>query len=133
MTDLQLQPTLQVEDLIPGDTRLVFASTMISRKRRLSILVKWFAQNYFLWQELSLSNPAAMQPMSLGAFADELTDALRPYRIRIQRQRVWTWISERNLPRDDNFRVMAEIAIGWQREFALIVLQILASAEPELT
>lgn len=125
MTDPQPAQTTFAESPMPDDTRAVFTSPMIFRKRRLSMLIKWFMQNWHAWYDEELTALPARREMSIADFADGLTLSLKPYNIRIHRQRVWTWLSERNLPRDDNFHVMTEIATGWQKEFADLVLEIL--------
>lgn len=120
---------------MPDEARAVFTSPMIARKKRLSLLIEWFMENYYNWLELSARDQGlnfSVLPMSITEFAEGLTRALAPYRIIINRQRVWTWLKERNLPRSDNFNVMVEIAEGWQLDFALLVLGIIASDEPEL-
>ncbi len=110
------------EYTIPTETLAVFKSPLISRKARISLLVEWFMENWQEWHT-EIDQPEA----SITAFAKGLTTALQEYNIIINRQRVWTWLSERNLPRSDNFYVMSKHATGWQREFALLVLDILAN------
>ncbi len=115
---------------IPAETLAVFQSTMIARKKRISILVEWFMENWWQWTiDEALADPTSS---SLTNFAAGLSSALAEYKIVINRQRVWTWQVQRNLPRSDNFYVMAKHATGWQREFARLVLDILASSEPDL-
>lgn len=121
---------------MPDEVRAVFTSPMIARKKRLSLLIEWFMENWHEWQELDARDQGlnfSVLPMSITDFAEGLTHALAPYRIIINRQRVWTWLKQRNLPREDNFNVMAEIAEGWQLDFALLVLDILASDKPDLS
>ncbi len=113
---------------IPTETLAVFNSTMIARKKRISLLVEWFMKNWSRWTpDDMLADPTSV---SITNFAAGLSRALAEYEIVINRQRVWTWLVQRNLPRSDNFYVMAKHATGWQREFAQLVLDILASAEP---
>ncbi len=117
------------EYTIPTETLAVFNSTMIVRKKRMSLLVEWFMQNWWQWTpDDMLPNPTP--EASVTNFAMGLTSALTEYNITINKQRVWTWLVQRNLPRSDNFEVMSKIATGWQREFALLVLDILASQDP---
>ena len=116
---------------IPEEVRSVFTSTMIARKKRMSLLVKWFMKNWWRWTPEKML-PSPIKDASITGFANGLTRALSPYGITIKKQRVWTWLSQRNLPREDNFRVLVEIATGWQLEFALLVLDILDSEEPFL-
>ena len=117
---------------IPEEVRSVFTSIMIARKKRMSLLVKWFMKNWWRWTlEEELADTVA--DASITNFADGLTRALSPYNIIIRKQRVWTWLSQRNLPREDNVRVLVEIAEGWQLAFALLVLDILDSEEPILS
>ena len=125
-----LKATKQYE--IPEEVRSVFTSIMIARKKRMSLLVKWFMKNWWRWAEMN-AQPYQTTSNSITDFADGLTRALSPYNITIKKQRVWTWLSQRNLPREDNFRVLVEIAEGWQLAFALLVLDILDSEEPILS
>ena len=132
MTTVQLN---KLKDFtMPDEVRAVFTSPMIARTKRLSLLIEWFMENWWHWVELDTSRGEAFTTitMSITEFAEGLTRALAPYRIIINRQRIWTWLRERNLPRPDNFNVMAEIAEGWQLDFALLVLDIIDSEEPEL-
>lgn len=119
---------------MPDEARAVFTSPMIARKKRLSLLIEWFMENWWHWVEFDVPRGETFTTINLSItdFAEGLTRALAPYRIIINRQRVWTWLKERNLPRPDNFNVMVEIAEGWQLDFALLVLDIIASDEPEL-
>lgn len=124
-----IAPTIKQYE-IPAETLAVFQSTMIARKKRMSILVEWFMKNWWQWTpDDRLPDPASS---SLTHFATGLSSALAEYEIVINRQRVWTWLVQRNLPRSDNFYVMTKHATGWQREFAQLVLDILASSEPDL-
>lgn len=125
-----IAPTKQYE--IPTETLAVFQSTMIARKKRISLLVEWFMKNWWCWSPSELERSFDPTGNSITHFAEGLTDALAEYEIVINRQRVWTWLVQRNLPRSDNFYVMAKHATGWQREFARLVLDILASSEPAL-
>ena len=117
---------------IPEEVRSVFTSTMIARKKRMSLLVKWFMKNWWRWYSEPVVLPVD-KTNSITDFADGLTRALSPYNITIKKQRVWTWLSQRNLPREDNFRVLVEIAEGWQLAFAFLVLDILDSEESTLS
>lgn len=123
------QPTRKAHKM-PSEIRAVFTSTMIARTKRLSLLVKWFMENYSSWESDDQHTHAVS--LSITDFAERLTQALEPYHIVINRQRVWTWLKERNLPRQDNFNVMVKTAAGWQLDFALLVLSILDSDEPDL-
>ena len=113
---------------IPAETLAVFNSTMIARKKRVSLLVEWFMENWWHWHQFGPGTHSTSN--SITNFAAGLSHALAEYEIVINRQRVWTWLVQRNLPRSDNFYVMAKHATGWQREFAQLVLDILASSEP---
>lgn len=114
---------------IPAETLAVFQSPLISRKKRMALLVEWFMENWRHWTPNEmLPNPTP--EASVTNFAKGLSLALTEYNITINKQRVWTWLVQRNLPRSDNFEVMSRIATGWQREFALLVLSILASQDP---
>ncbi len=115
---------------IPAETLAVFNSTMITRKKRIAILVAWFMENWWRWTPDDMLPYPPPKPFSITAFAMGLTNALSEYEITIKRQRVWTWISQRNLPYAENFYVMVKIATGWQLQFAQLVLDILASEEP---
>ncbi len=135
---LPVQPAPQIEQYtMPEETRGVFTSVLIARKARISLLIAWFMQNYWRYEVVDQTPDAlderaafAERPMTGMEFANALTESIQPFGIIINHQRVWTWVSERNLPRAENFRVMAEIAEGWQREFALLVIGILKSVEP---
>lgn len=124
-----IAPTIKQYE-IPAETLAVFQSTMIARKKRISMLVEWFMKNWWQWTpDDMLPSPTSN---SITNFAAGLSSALAEYEIVINRQRVWTWLVQRNLPRSDNFYVMTKHATGWQREFARLVLDILASSEPDL-
>jgi len=126
-----IAPTKQYE--IPAETLAVFNSTMIARKKRISLLVEWFMENWHHWFKFDVEPGQTFSTSSsITHFAEGLSRALAEYEIVINRQRVWTWLVQRNLPRSDNFYVMAKHATGWQREFARLVLDILASSEPDL-
>ncbi len=120
------------QSLIPEDVYNLFVSPLVERKQRMSLLVNWFQRNYYRWQDIPTGTQITAIPITNVQFANALTEALSSYQIEIQTQRVWTWVVERNLPRPDNLRVMLEIAEegSWQREFARIALEILASEEP---
>ena len=123
---------------MPEDTRGVFTSTMFSRKKRISLLVEWFMQNYWryptpngmLTDDIPIGEAFVVRPMTGLEFANALTESMQSIGVIINRQRVWTWTSERNLPREETFRFMIAIAGGWQKEFALLMLSVLGSAEP---
>lgn len=116
-------------DLIPEHALSVFLSPILPKKDKISTLVKWFMKNWHLWEDEPLP-PRKNPEMSIPEFAQGLTNSLHLYTIHIQGQRVWTWIAKRNLPREDNFHVMSKIATGWQKDFALLVLFILADKKP---
>lgn len=126
------QPTTQIA-CMPDDVYNLFISPLVDRKQRMSLLVNWFQHNYFQWLDIPPGTQVSVVPMTNIQFADALTEALKPYQIEIQSQRVWTWSVERNLPRPDNLHVMLKIADenSWQREFARVALEILESGEPE--
>lgn len=120
---------------IPDEVYSLFISPLVERKRRMSLLVKWFQINYYLWQKEWQELPGQKTAFTLSnaEFAAALTAALVRYNIEIQTQRVWTWTHERNLPRPDNLRVMLGIADegSWQREFARVALEIIKTKKDE--